>query len=267
MGKLPTGGLIGKTVRFVGKILACRVSVYAANAGFFVALSVFPMLLLLMGLLRYSGLEARRLTALLSGLVPEALLPAAERLIQNAWTHTSGAAVGLSAVTTLWSAGRGMYGLLAGLNAVYDVREDRGYVRTRLLSTGCTLVLLLALVLTVTARILEGDAWGPGMRWLALPVLLTLLFGTLYRVLPNRIGGFRETLPGAVLAALGWLTFSRLYSGHVARFSDYSNIYGSVYAGALGMLWMYICISILFYGGLLNRMLLQRKIRKIMSDS
>ena len=267
MRKFPPGGLIGRTVRLVRKILDYRVAVYAANAGFFVALSVFPMLLLLMGLLRYSGLDARRLAVLLRGVIPEALLPGLENLIRNAWAHTSGAAVGLSAVTTLWSAGRGMYGLITGLNAVYDVTEDRGYFRTRLFGAGWTLALLLALVMTVTVRLLDTDAWGEGMRHLALPGLLTLLFGTMYRVLPNRRSRFRDTLPGAVLAALGWLIFSRLYSEYVVRFSGYANIYGSIYAGALSMLWLYFCISILFYGGLLNHFLQQRKIRKIMSDS
>lgn len=260
MRKVPAGGLIGGTVGLVRKILRYRVAVYAANAGFFVALSVFPMLLLLMGLLRYSGLDARRMAALLKGLIPGALLPAAETLIRNAWAHTSGMAVGLSAVTTLWSAGRGMYGVITGLNAVYDVREDRGYLRTRLLGVAWTLVLLLALVATVTVRLLDPDAWGQGVRQLALPGFLTLLFGIMYRALPNRDCRFRDTLPGAVLAAFGWLIFSGLYSGYVVYVSDYTSIYGSIYAGALGMLWLYFCLSILFYGGLLNHFLLQRKI-------
>ena len=109
---------MNRTVGLVRRIAAYRVALYAANAGFFVTLSVFPLLLLLMGLLRYSGLDARRLAILLKGVVPEALLPILERLSRNAWAHTSGMALGLSAVTTLWSAGRGMHGLLTGLNAV-----------------------------------------------------------------------------------------------------------------------------------------------------
>lgn len=258
---------MNRTVGLVRRIAAFRVALYAANAGFFVTLSVFPLLLLLMGLLRYSGLDARRLAILLKGVVPEALLPILERLIRNAWAHTSGMALGLSAVTTLWSAGRGMHGLLTGLNAVYEVREDRGYVQTRLISAGWTLGLLLAAVAAVTVRLLDVDAWGEGLRHLALPGMLTLLFSAMYRVLPNQRSRFRDGLPGGAVAAVGWLIFSRLYSEYVVRFPDYTNIYGSVYAGALSMLWLYCGISILFYGGLLNHVLLQRKIRKIMSDS
>jgi len=56
---------------------------------------------------------------------------------------------------------------------------------------------------------------------------------------------------------LGWLTFSRLFSVYVTHFSRYSNIFGSIYGLALGMLWLYFCISILFYGAACNRWLEQ----------
>ena len=48
-----------------------------------------------------------------------------------------------------------------------------------------------------------------------------------------------------------------MFSFYVEYFSNYSNIYGSVYAVALSMLWLYFCISIVFYGGALNRLLMQ----------
>ena len=59
----------------------------------------------------------------------------------------------------------------------------------------------------------------------------------------------------AVLAALGWQIFSNLYSVYVEHFTPLGNIYGSVYAVSLSMLWLYCCMSILFYGGVLNVLL------------
>jgi uncharacterized BrkB/YihY/UPF0761 family membrane protein len=43
-------------------------------------------------------------------------------------------------------------------------------------------------------------------------------------------------------------------------FSRYTNIYGSVYTVALGLLWIYWCMCILLFGGLVNRILQQRKL-------
>ena len=70
---------------------------------------------------------------------------------------------------------------------------------------------------------------------------------------------FRHSLPGAVFAALGWMIFTRLYSVYVEHFAGLSNVYGSVYAVALSMLWLYCCISIVFYGGTLNRILTEKE--------
>ena len=51
-----------------------------------------------------------------------------------------------------------------------------------------------------------------GLRVFALLFAQTALFSALFRVLPNRRSRWREGLPGALLAAAGWLSFSNLYS-------------------------------------------------------
>ena len=77
----------------------------------------------------------------------------------------------------------------------------------------------------------------------------------MFMALPNKDIRFRDALPGALLASCGWLIFSNLDSVYVEHFARLSNVYGSVYAVALSMLWLYCCISIVFYGGVLNRIL------------
>ena len=61
--------------------------------------------------------------------------------------------------------------------------------------------------------------------------------------------------PGALFSAVGWSLFSTAYSFYITHFTRISNIYGSVYAVAVSMLWLYCCLCILFYGGALNRCL------------
>ena len=71
-------------------ILTLRIPVYASYAGYFLILSAFPSLILLLSLLRYAGLEVEVLTGALRELVPEALFPAAKRLIVLAYQGTTG---------------------------------------------------------------------------------------------------------------------------------------------------------------------------------
>ncbi len=271
--EFPKGGLLGKAWGYFDKIRQMHIGIHAANAGYFIVLSVFPTLVLLLGLLRYTGMDARDLLSLLSGVLPEALLPAAEKLIISTYAYTSTAVVSVSAVSVLWSASRGIYGLLMGLNAIYGVREDRGYIYTRTISVLYTFLFLLVLVLTLVLNVFgesllemcppaEGALWEflaeiVDLRFILLILLQTGLFTAMFMALPNRKNKFSDSFPGAVLASAGWLLFSNLFSVYVEYFSGYASIYGSVYAVALSMLWLYFCLCLLFCGGALNRLLMQ----------
>ena len=274
MREFPRGGLIGKAVHMGRSIADLRVPLYAANACYFIVLAVFPALLLLLGLLRYTPLEVERLGEMLAGILPEALLESAEELILITYDNTSGAVLGLSAVTTLWSASRGIYGLLTGLNGVYGVSENRGYFYTRFISVLYTFAFLLVLLLTLALHVFGTgllsflrQASHPFLRFLMnlidlrfflLLLVQTAIFTAMFMVLPNRKNRFWDSLPGALLASSGWLVFSDLYSIYVEHFAHLSNVYGSVYAVALSMLWLYCCMAIVFYGGALNRYLMER---------
>lgn len=255
-----------KVKRVAAYIARQNVPLYAANASFFLILSVFPMLVVLLALLRYTGIQVESLTELLSGVVPASLMPMVKRLVLSAYVGTSGTVLSLSAVAALWSASRGMYSFLRGLNSIYQAREDRGYLRTRLLSMVYTFAFLVVLVLTLVLHVFGADLLHHlselpipqfllnllDMRMFVLLVLQTVLFATMFMVLPNDRIRFRDGLPGALLATIGWQLFTNLYSVYSQKFTAYANIYGSVYVVALGMLWLYFCICIVFYGSVLN---------------
>ena len=274
MRKLLQKGFIGKIYRQYLRIAKYQVGLYAAHASFFIVLSLFPSLVLLLGLLRYTGLDAASLISAVGGFFPEALLPLVTRVIQKIYMNSSGTVISISAIGALWSASRGMFGLVTGLNAIYGVKESRGDLYTRLVSVGYMFVFLAMLVITLVLNVyshtlLDLVASRIDISWLLdwptklnfiLPFILQIgFFTTMYLVFPNAKIPFRYAIPGAVLAAGGWLVFSKLYSVYVVHFSTYAGIYDSLYSMALGMLWLYFCISIVFYGGVLNCHMMHRK--------
>ena len=272
---LPKGGLIGKAVDAFLEIREKKIPLHAAYAGYFMILSLFPALLMLLSILQYTGIQVESLVALMEDFLPHALMETAEELVYSTWVNATGTVLGLSALTALWSASRGIFGLLQGLNAVYDVWEDRGYLYTRGISVVYTflfgLVLLLTLVLHVFGNTILG--WLTmvdsavviflmdliDLRFFLLLILQSLIFTLMFMVLPNQRNRFLDSLPGGILSSIGWLVFSDIFSIYVENFNQYSNIYGSVYAVALSMLWLYCCLSILFYGGALNHWLSDQK--------
>ena len=275
MEKLPKGGLIGRTVEGYLWVREKQISLHAAYAGYFIILAVFPALLMLLSLLRFAGLQVEVLVDMMGEILPPALMETVEGMVYSAWLHSTGTVLGLSALTALWSASRGIVGLLHGLNAVYAQGESRGYLSTRGISVLYTFLFGIVLILTLVLHVFGNAVF----RWLSMvdnPVVIflvdlvdvrfflllmlqSLIFTLMYMVLPNGRNGFGSSLPGGILSSVGWLVFSDLFSIYVEHFNRYSLIYGSVYALALGMLWLYCCLSILFYGGALNHWLSSRK--------
>ena len=275
MKEFPKGGLIGKIMDAAKTVKQMHIPLHAAYAAYFIVLAVFPALVLILSVLRYTGMEVRGLVELLDDILPSTMAEGAEELIYSTYRNSSGAMVGVSAVTALWSASRGIYGLLTGLNAVYGVSENRGYIYTRSISVVYTFVFILILLLTLVLHVfgnsiinLMRQVDNPvviffidliDLRFFLLLFLQSLVFTLMFMVLPNkRRSRGMESLPGGVLSSLGWLVFSDIYSIYVENFSKYSTIYGSVYGIAITMLWLYCCMSILFYGGALNRYLMDK---------
>ena len=263
--------LYNKILTLLGKVAALNIPLYASQASFFLALSVFPALVLLVGLVRFTPLDVADLTEMLHGVLPTALMPAAQRLISNTYRSSTGTMLSISALTALWSASQGIHGLRMGLNAIAHLNENRNWLHTRLLSVVYTVLFLLVLLLTLALHVLGTGLlhWLPiaespifhflesivDFRFFLLLAVQTILFCGMFIFLPNRRSRFWDVFPGAVFASLGWLIFTQLYSIYVEYFAELSIVYGSVYAVALSLLWLYCCISIVFFGGGLNQWL------------
>ena len=262
---------MGKGRKILAFLRPMHIPLHSAYACFFLILSLFPGLLLLLGILRYTTIGINDLMALLSGWLPGSLMPTIQALTEASYHHSSGMVISISVIAALYSASRGMFGILGGLHAIYAPGKEKGYWLRKAISIAYTAVFLLLLMATLALHIF-GNAildylWmttDPTLmtllsivdfRSLLLLVLLSSLFAAMYALLPGKHSRLRSSLPGAAAAAVGWLVFSRLFSVYVDYFTMYTNIYGSIYALALGMLWLYFCICIFFYGGALNRWL------------
>lgn len=254
---------LARVVDMVLSLNRLDVPVYAANAAYFIILAAFPTVMLLLNLLSYTSLGGGALLEILEKVIPSALMPSITRLLTGMFASSSKTLVSVSALAALWAASRGIFGMLTGLNRIYNVQEDRGYVFTRLLSLVYTFLFLLVLLLTlalhvfgqtILAQLPQSD--NPAMlfllrvissRFLVLLLLQTALFTAMFMFLPS--------LPGALLASLGWQLFSDFFSLYVEHFSNFSTVYGSLSAVAIAMLWLYTCVAIVFYGGALNKYL------------
>lgn len=264
---------IPKTVDKIAKELpGLQIPICAGNASFFLILSLFPVAILCLTILQYTPATQADLLELIERLVPQTLWSFFDYLTNDLYAGRSFAVLSFSIVATLWSASKGLNSMLYGFNNVTGATETRPWLARRLLCMLCTLLTLVALIATLMMNVFGKRilAFLTAHHFrLAFPLtelfqhmhlyslsLLTIYFAALYLVLPNRKERFLRVLPGALAAAAAWLLFSEFFSFYVNRSGRYSALYGSLSTILLTMLWLYICVSILFYGAYLNQLLL-----------
>lgn len=232
-----------------------QVSAYAAQAAFFVLLSLTPFCAFLTAVLRYLPWGAEPPTSWIGSMLFSAL---------GDGSTPSAALLSISALTALWSASRGIVALTRGLNEMYGLRETRSYVKLRFFALAETLILELALICTLAGTVWGEQfrnalgvrgIWADGLRAGSGFLLLTVFFLFLYAILPDHSTRISRHLTGAAAAAGGWLAFTRAYTFYTEQVADFSRIYGTLSNIAMLMLWLYLCLYILFLGALLNRLL------------
>ncbi len=263
-----------QTLRTLAKrISSYQIPIYAGNATFFIGLAAFPALLLILTLLQFTPYTVEDFTAFLTNFLPASFSPMIAYVTTETFSLNAGAVISITAVTALWSASRGVLGLLNGLNAIYHTEETRSYLHKRLLSLVYMVMFIAAILLTLILYVFSQSIQAliydklPSITPLANGLMQfkyvlilgyqTLLFTLIFKVFPNKPMKLRHCLPGALVAAFGWLGFSALYSLYVEHFSNYSRIYGSLTTIVLAMLWLYFCLCILFFGGVVNHAMSQ----------
>lgn len=259
--------------RFIDRALTDNVSVFAAQASFFILISSIPFLMLLLALVQFFiPLNTDDILKMINITLPAQLGSFLTAIIGEVFSRSSAVSIiSITAVTTLWSASRGIMALEQGLNNVCRYRGSRNYIWRRIVAFFYTLVFILALLLTLLAfvfgnklEILLSTKFSfistvisviLNARILIFILLLTLCFALLYTILPGPKLRFRRQLPGALAAAIGWMAFSGIYALYIDNFSNFSYVYGSLAAIVLLMLWLYFCMNIFLYGAELNEAL------------
>lgn len=83
------------------------------------------------------------------------------------------------------------------------------------------------------------------IRFIVAFLVFMIVFIIMFRFLPSDNFKTREILPGALLASIGWLVLSFLFSMYFDNFTIYNIMYGGLTSILLTLLWLYFCMMIL----------------------
>jgi len=264
--------------RFIQKVIAVgrsiaelQIAVYAGNATFFILLSLFPGVMALLAAVHYLPATVKDVQDFLVTITPMPIHDFMDAVFTGLRSINPAAVLSVTAVGTILSVTRAVVGIMNGLDVVYRSSTRRPLVQKWSIGFLGAALLFVSIIGTLLLQVFGDGLYAFALshdrayarlilsllrlRWLFSIGFLTLVFCLFYTVLPQRHQHFSSNLPGALFSTAGWLIYSALFGFYVDNFSNYANLYGSLTAIVVTMLWLYFCLNLIFYGGLLNYIL------------
>ena len=272
-----------------------NMSVFAGYGTLVIVTSLFPLIMLIISFVNLlPGYSAKDVTVILFQILPDLgpLENLIESIILNLKDQTGGLLASAAALTTLWSASKGVNAIQKGLNAMDQKdavetvkKEDSGLkekakgiakaIAKRLLFTLMLVIFIPALLVfemlgdSVSGIIrsvlekLQPDGLNETLSHvdsffhitsLVVILLAILVILVIYALLPAKHRTLKSQLPGSILTCVCWLAFTKLFSLFIPQFFN-ASLYGSLASLFLMLLWLWCVVMILFAGGVLNHTL------------
>ena len=261
---------------FTERVGAAHVGAYAAQSAYFLMLSLIPFILLLLAVIQYTPVTKAAVMTAMVLVFPEKSMQSFIVGIVNQVYNQSKTIIPITAVTALWSAGKGVLAINTGLNCVYNTKETRNYIFLRIRASFYIVVFMLAIVIGLVLSVFGNNLslfiyrHFPLLKDTIMAVLESrtiisfagwFLFAiVIYCFLPNKKISVWKQLPGAIFTSVLFMMISFGFSVYLTIFHSFEGLYGSMTAIILVMLWLYFCMYTILLGGLINSMLLEKEI-------
>jgi membrane protein len=248
-----------KASRLSPRVRAHNLTLVAAGVAFYAFLAFVPALIAFIsiyGLVADPNDVTRQVQDIASALPKEVQDFLVFQLTSIINANTAGVSITLliALVLALWSASGGMAALVTGIHVAHERDEPTSFVMRRgkalLLTLGA--IVFLSIVIFVIAALpplLSKAGLGTAgrvvfsiLRWPILAAVLLAGIGLLNRLAlkDSPSGWLGLVTPGAVLATIGWLIVSALFSVYTANFSSYSKTYGALASIVVVLLWLWL---------------------------
>ena len=253
-------------VRGAGQL---QISAFAASSAFFMFLSLVPIILLICSIIPYTSLSQEMVLSIfdeyLGNLVPGNVAVLFDDIVQEIYSGSL-LTLSVSAIATIWSAGKMFLALMRGLD---NIHHDglQNYFVARMKACLYTVVMMavivfLLLVVVFGSKIVSFITYyvpdiAPFLNWVlsfrfGFTLLgLVIVFTVIYTFVPKKKLKLTRQIPGALFSALLWIIFSWLFSAYVS-YTDNFGAYGSLATIVIAMIWLYYCMYIFLMGAYLN---------------
>lgn len=243
---------------FITNIMDDDILDRANGVAFNFILAIFPAVIFLFTMIPYittfyPGINTESIMQFLGDQTPPSMFEVISPTLHDIISIQRGGLLSLGFFFSFYLSTNGMMALMRAFNACYRTIENRGAVKTRLIATGLTMNMAIALLLAslllivgqlaleyLMAQVPEFDWLDTGsfavfllfaVRFLAVFVAFFLAISSIYYFGPAIHYNWRFFSVGSWLATLLSLAVSYGFSFYITNFGTYNKVYGSI--GAL----------------------------------
>ena len=273
LGRVPGALVLARlTVETIRVCLRYRVTGLASEAGFFMLLSLPPLLLGLFGGVGYLGqwLGESTVNEILGGvqtwaerfltpeLINDTLLPTVQDVLETGRFDL----ISVGFLLSVWSGSRALNVFVDTISIMYGQSGVRGIVQTRALSLTLYFLSLVVGVIVIPLVVI-GPTWLSNLlpdevqflAWLYWPVVTILAvasIATLFHISTPRRTPWLRDVPGAVLTLVLWSLASFVLRGTIEASLGGTSIYGPLSAPIVLLIWLYFLAIAILIGAALN---------------
>ncbi|WP_127354511.1 YihY/virulence factor BrkB family protein [Actinacidiphila soli] len=256
----------------VNSCIEYRVTGLAAEAAFFVLLSLPPLLLSLVGALGYldqiigtdtvDQIRQNILTASATVLSDKGVNQLVRPLVDDVFKGGRPDLISIGFGIALWSGSRAVNVFVETITIMYGLEGHRGIVKTRLMAFALYIIALVIGAVVAPLMVAGPDAvvgllpWSEGViRVLYWPVVIVLSIAfltTLYHVSVPVRSPWYEDMPGALIALLMWVVGSLVLRVYLTHTVEGPTIYGKLAAPVAVLLWIGVSAFAVLVGAACN---------------
>ncbi len=244
----------------------------ANSVAFSFFLSIFPFIIFVLPLLSISpwaDSTIQEFESSIDGVFPQVAKDYLMNIIDGIKTEGNYGWQSTGFILSLLFASSGMLTLMYGFDKSYDKSfKNRNYFQKRLVALNLTILFAFIIFLSVILIILGNQvldllietfglnsfnsALFIGLKWIVVIMLFYSVITVIYRYGPSTYRPLRWINPGATLATFSSLLCSIGFSYFINNFSNYNEIYGTIGALIVLLLWLQINAFIVLAGFELN---------------
>jgi membrane protein len=231
-----------------------------AAIAFYTVTSIAPILLIVIaiaGLVFGRDAAQNAISAQFSGLMGRQTAEVVQSAVASAAGRSSSIIATIIGIVTLIATASGVFGeMQAALNSIWKTKPQATTVsrliRARVISLGLVAALgfLLIVSLVISAGLTAlpmGKLFLPVLNFVVSLVLFGVLFGAIYKVLPDRSLQWNDVLTGALTTSLLFNIGKSLIGWYIGS-SAIASSYGAAGGLIVLLLWVYYSVQIFLLG-------------------